>query len=286
MAGLITVTTSDLGGAVTEYSIAWLSSAGGAVSGNTVDLKRGSLLRVSFVPDGGGTQPTDLYDVTILDADGIDILLGGGGDLSNSAASAFQPETTVVPGTFTPTITNAGDAKGGKIVLVVGPAGAGALQSEPLPVGASTAAKQDTLNTSAASLVASMGAVGDAAVVDPASEATLVSLLKGQLTELLTLSAGDYETVAASQTDQVMGPTGATGDHLAGVLIVPGTTAAGAVSIKDGAGAAVTIFAGGGTTALTTLIPFFVPLGIKSAAGAWSVTTGANVTAIGVGDFT
>lgn len=100
------------------------------------------------------------------------------------------------------------------------------------------------------------------------------------------LCAGDYETVAASQTDQALGATGAAGDYLAGVLIVPGTTAAGAVSIKDGSGSSITIFAGGGTTPLTTLIPFFVPLGIVSASGAWKVTTGANVTAIGVGNFT
>lgn len=100
------------------------------------------------------------------------------------------------------------------------------------------------------------------------------------------INAGDYETVAASQSDQSLGATGAAGDYLAGVLIVPGTTAAGAVSIKDGGGSAISVFAGGGTTALTTLIPFFVPLGIKSAAGAWKVTTGANVTAIGVGNFT
>lgn len=103
---------------------------------------------------------------------------------------------------------------------------------------------------------------------------------------LFDIGEGDYETVAASQTDQSLGATGAVGDYLAGVLIVPGTTAAGAVSIKDGAGSAISIFAGGGTTALSTLIPFFVPLGIKSTGGAWKVTTGANVTAIGVGNFT
>lgn len=95
-----------------------------------------------------------------------------------------------------------------------------------------------------------------------------------------------YETVAASQTDQVMGATGATGDYLAGVLIVPGTAAAGAVSIKDGAGSAISIFAGGGTTALPTLAPIMVPLGIFSGAGAWKISTGANVTAIGIGKFT
>ncbi len=100
------------------------------------------------------------------------------------------------------------------------------------------------------------------------------------------ISAAEYETVAASATDQALGATGATGDYLAGILIVPATTAAGAVSIKDGSGSAISLFAGGGVTALTTLIPFFVPLGIKSTGGAWKVTTGSNVSAIGVGNFT
>jgi hypothetical protein len=99
------------------------------------------------------------------------------------------------------------------------------------------------------------------------------------------ISNGEYETVAASQTAQALGATGATGDYLAGVLIVPATTSPGAVSIKDGSGSAITIFTGGASS-VSSLVPFFVPLGIKSTGGAWSVTTGANVSAIGVGNFT
>ena len=104
----------------------------------------------------------------------------------------------------------------------------------------------------------------------------------------LPVSAGtDYETVAASQTDQVLGATGAVGDHLVGILIVPGTTSPGAVSIKDGNGSGITIFAGGAGS-VATLHPFFVPIGAKCTATTtpgWQVTTGANVTAIGVGSF-
>jgi hypothetical protein len=93
-----------------------------------------------------------------------------------------------------------------------------------------------------------------------------------------------YETVAASQTDQVMGAAGAIGDYLAGVLIVPGTTSPGAVSIKDGSGSAITLFAGGATS-IATLHPFFVPIGAKCTGAGWKVTTGANVTAVGMGAF-
>ena len=93
-----------------------------------------------------------------------------------------------------------------------------------------------------------------------------------------------YETVAASQTDQAMGPTGAAGDYLAGLLIVPATTGAGTVSLKDGGGSAIAVFTGGGT--LSDLRPFFVPIGAISVVGAWKVTTGANVSAIAFGAFT
>lgn len=74
----------------------------------------------------------------------------------------------------------------------------------------------------------------------------------------------DYETVAASQTDQALGATGGVGDYLAGLLIVPATTSPGAVSIKDGGGSAITVFAG----------------------GALSVSTGTNVSVIAIGKFT
>lgn len=94
-----------------------------------------------------------------------------------------------------------------------------------------------------------------------------------------------YKTVAASQTAQVLGSTGAKSDYLAGLLVVPATTAAGAISILDGA-TPISVFPGGGTTALTSLIPFFIPLGIRSFEGAWSVTTGANVSVIAIGTFT
>lgn len=95
-----------------------------------------------------------------------------------------------------------------------------------------------------------------------------------------------YETVAAGQTDQVLGGAGAIGDYLERVIIVPGVAAAGVVSIKDGSGSAISLFAGGGTTALPDLMPVVVELGMRSNAGAWSVTTGANVTVIAVGNFT
>lgn len=97
-------------------------------------------------------------------------------------------------------------------------------------------------------------------------------------------SSGEYETVAASQTAQVLGSSGAAGDYVAGLLVIPAVVACGAVTLLDNA-TPISVFVGGGTTALPSCIPFFIPLGIKSVSGPWKVTTGANVSVVAVGNF-
>jgi hypothetical protein len=93
----------------------------------------------------------------------------------------------------------------------------------------------------------------------------------------------EYETVAASATAQVLGATGATGDYLEAVLLIPATTSPGAVSILDGS-TSITIFTGGATS-VADLKPFYVKLGMTSVTGPWKVTTGTNISAIGIGKF-
>lgn len=107
----------------------------------------------------------------------------------------------------------------------------------------------------------------------------------GRKTAALSLAVAPaglaYETVAASATDQVLGGAGAAGDYLSHIVIQPVTTAAGAVTVKDGA-STIFLFTSG---TLADLGPKTVPFGIFSA-GALSVTTGTNVTVIAVGNFT
>lgn len=92
----------------------------------------------------------------------------------------------------------------------------------------------------------------------------------------------DYELVAASQTDQVLGPVGGKGDILERCLIIPETTGAGTVAIQDGNATAINIFVSGTLADLTTIV---VPIGARSAVGAWSITTGANVHVVCIGRF-
>lgn len=91
-----------------------------------------------------------------------------------------------------------------------------------------------------------------------------------------------YELIAASQTAQALGATGKAGDILERLIIVPETTGAGTVAIKDGSDTAINVLVSG---TLADLSPIVINIGAKSTAGAWQVTTGANVHVIAVGSF-
>ena len=100
----------------------------------------------------------------------------------------------------------------------------------------------------------------------------------------ITMPAGfDFETVAASQTDQVMGAVGAVGDRIERLIITSNTAASATVTLKDGAGASMPLLVGSATTPLGV---FTVQLGIYSVNGAWLVTTGAGATVVAIGRFT
>lgn len=93
-----------------------------------------------------------------------------------------------------------------------------------------------------------------------------------------------YETVAASQTAQVLGITGGAGDRIRGVLIIPATTSPGNVLLLDGA-TSIVIFTGGATS-VADITPIYIPLGLHAKTGPWKITTGAAVSVIGMGAFT
>src|SRR5579872_527361 len=126
MAGSIVVTTSDLGGGVTKYSIAWTSDASGNVNGNPLALKRGHLLQVKFAP--GSPTPSASYNVTLPDADGVDLLAGKGATLSNTTSTFAQPTPTggnspmfIEPqAAINLTVTAAGATTQGRVDLFIG----------------------------------------------------------------------------------------------------------------------------------------------------------------------
>lgn len=185
---------------------------------------------------------------------------------------------------------------------------------KPLTPGRSAAAtsRPVALSTEDKALLDMLGVVSGAAVITDAT-GTLQQYLRGLVVQaaaqLAALTAGnsqlpanlgsksvaaslatsvksggnEYEDVAASQTNQTLGATGAAGDYLECLTCVVSTAATAQVQVKDGAGSAVTIFPNSPGAGVGT---YTIPCGWTSTSGAWQITTGAGVAVRASGDFT
>jgi hypothetical protein len=103
--------------------LTWTSDGSGDVNGTLSPVASGVILRVAFEPGAGGVQPTNLYDVTLIDSHGLDVLDGLGANLSNAAASEGVPmvgETSqpyAVDGPLELRVANAGATKSGTVTV-------------------------------------------------------------------------------------------------------------------------------------------------------------------------
>jgi hypothetical protein len=107
--------------------IAWTSDGSGNYT-EAVNIS-GVILRV--VTNPGSAAPTDNYDVTLIDEDGIDLLASQGLNRDTTTTENFCPglsfsdgtTTSIIPmfhcGVATLTIANAGDSKTGAVVLYI-----------------------------------------------------------------------------------------------------------------------------------------------------------------------
>jgi hypothetical protein len=135
VAGSVTTTVTQAGAGVVKTSIAWTSDAAGAVSGTAVTLPAGTIVGVEFIPSAS-VAPSNLYDVTMTDAGGANILDDGAGasvglNLSDTTAAWKQPmvgggavtyvRRWIPAGDYTPVVANAGNAKQGTIVIYQAP---------------------------------------------------------------------------------------------------------------------------------------------------------------------
>ncbi len=125
MAGSIAITKSATR-TVAKITLDWLSDSSGDVSGVFAEGVSGEILRVTFIPDGRGTAPTNLYDVTLEDEDGIDVLQTLGANLSSTVTTSIVPfigdgtvtdKPVAVDGKLELKVSNAGNAKGGIVQL-------------------------------------------------------------------------------------------------------------------------------------------------------------------------
>jgi hypothetical protein len=90
-----------------------------------------------------------------------------------------------------------------------------------------------------------------------------------------------YETVAASQTTQMLGASGAAGDYLHRLIVTVNTAATSTVTLTDGVTAIpiVPALIGSGVGVVD------IELNMASLTSGWKVTTGAGVTVVAVGLF-
>lgn len=118
-----------------KYVMDWLSDSSGDVTEVGGVTFSGRIDSVEIYPDSGGTKPSDDYDVQILDSEtGLDILNGDGTDMDDNDSTTLThahcyqlpldgegAKMVGVNKTLTLDISNAGDSKGGKIVVYVDP---------------------------------------------------------------------------------------------------------------------------------------------------------------------
>lgn len=100
---------------------------------------------------------------------------------------------------------------------------------------------------------------------------------------MATISSYKYETVAASQTAQVLGTTGSIGDRIKKLIVTVTTAATSTVALLDST-TSVSLVPANATIGTYTID--FGEQGIISQIGAWNITTGAGASVIAIGDFT
>jgi hypothetical protein len=114
MAASVTVSETR-SGSVKKLKFAWTSAADGSASQATTFAYDGKIELLTTVPSGGGTAPSDNYDITLLDSDSVDVLAGAGLDRDATATEqAVSAVLGAVAGSkLTFTLANAGDSKQG-----------------------------------------------------------------------------------------------------------------------------------------------------------------------------
>ena len=104
-------------------TITWsfTTDASGNVTEETTATINGQISRVAFNPDNTDT-PTTLWDFTLKDEDGIDLLCGDGADRDAADSGASEqvapcPPCPAVKSKLTFTVANGGNAKKGVVIV-------------------------------------------------------------------------------------------------------------------------------------------------------------------------
>ena len=119
---VVTITQDSITYPIQKISWDWLSASDGSVSSTASGSYMGKVVKAILASDSGATAPTNLYDVTIEDEDGYDVLSGNGADVT-SAATVYLVDPNkclwVRSNSLTLKVASAGDAKGGVVTLYI-----------------------------------------------------------------------------------------------------------------------------------------------------------------------
>jgi len=109
------VVTEERAGSVKKVTFSWTSDGAGAADGATTFTYDGALERLVTVPSGGGTAPTNLYDIVVNDDDTTDVLMGAGQNRSGTVVEQVLATSlgVVANDKLTIHVTNAGASKQG-----------------------------------------------------------------------------------------------------------------------------------------------------------------------------
>ena len=119
---VVTITQDSIEYPIQKIEWDWLCTDLGVVESAASGWYCGKIVKVSLASDSGGTAPTDLYDVTIEDADGLDVLSGNGANVTAAATVYINDPTKTLwvrSNVLTLKVANAGDAKGGVVTMLI-----------------------------------------------------------------------------------------------------------------------------------------------------------------------
>lgn len=121
MAEVVTISEERIGG-IHKVALAVVSDTDGTADATTTYAYSGEVVRFVAAPDGGGTQPTDNFDMVLNDEDGYDILAGNGANLSNAAATTVATGLGAIANDkIAISASNMGSAKGATFYVYIRP---------------------------------------------------------------------------------------------------------------------------------------------------------------------
>lgn len=236
------------------------------------------------------TTPTQCMAVDNTGAIKVQLNPNGQAVMASSAPVAIASNQSAVPisAASLPLPTGAMGATGGTVGIVAGTALIGKVGIDQTTPGTTNGVALVGVN--GATALAGAGAVGTGSPrVAVGQDSTTIAGSAPVKGGVGVVNGGSfYQAVAASATATVLqSSTGAIGDYLSHCVLYPTSTSPGVVTVFDNANAAATnvIAFPGGASSLSNLVPFAMPVGAVSVAGAWKVTTGASISVVCYGKF-